>query len=453
LTQDTPGFSSAGAAQLKPRYRRRSSLIRQIGRTRTARGASYTASAWVRARTGRTVCLRLRETRTRGAVEQCEPARRRWQEIALAYTARRDGHRLVFSVRQLKTRSTSAYRVDRVHLKKVRETQQPPSSDVVDPDEGYGVGNWPTASWRPYADSSPWNTSLDTSDVAEGSATMIQRLVDDGPPAVSTFNARTNWGYPLYFGRSSDAQYAIEASDSAQVSRSVDGAQVHLPAGAVPNQGSDGVMRIVDQPSGFMYHLQRCTVDDSARTVSCWRATRRPIEGSAFRTDVSADVAPGTASPIRPEELAAGEVNHTMLMFATCLSGHPVAPMDEFLTVGKTCSGDSTASSTRLSIGNVVFVDMSDAQIEALAIPNWQKALLKGLANHGAVVVGNGAAAWSLIFESHLDRTAFGLPDPYAASGLPSTLDFSDALDSVGGWPAKLRVLAPFPRPCSGVCP
>ena len=29
-----------------------------------------------------------------------------------------------------------------------------------DPDEGFGVGNWPPADWRPYADDSPFNQVL-----------------------------------------------------------------------------------------------------------------------------------------------------------------------------------------------------------------------------------------------------------------------------------------------------
>jgi hypothetical protein len=33
------------------------------------------------------------------------------------------------------------------------------------------------------------------------------------------------------------------------------------------------------------------------------------------------------------------------------------------------------------------------------------------------------------------------------AAGLPSTLSIAKALDAVGGWGAKLKVLAPFPRP------
>ena len=139
-------------------------------------------------------------------------------------------------------------------------------------------------------------------------------------------------------------------------------------------------------------------------------------------------------------------------MGVRCLSGHTVAPFDHSATVGNTCSGDTSPATTRLSMGNVVFLDMSHAQIDALAIPTWQKAILRGLADYGAVVGMNGGAAWSLKYENPLDRTSLGRPDPYAAAGLPDKLDFSHALDGVGGWGANLKVLAPFPSPCWGIC-
>jgi len=59
----------------------------------------------------------------------------------------------------------------------------------------------------------------------------------------------------------------------------------------------------------------------------------------------------------------------------------------------------------------------------------------------------NGSNNWTLTYEAPQDRTAFGRPDPYVAAGLPSTLSIANALDAVGGWGAKLKVLAPFRRP------
>jgi hypothetical protein len=98
-------------------------------------------------------------------------------------------------------------------------------------------------------------------------------------------------------------------------------------------------------------------------------------------------------------------------------------------------------------MGNVVFLDLTHEQIDALSIPTWQKAICKGLADHGALVGFNGSGSWTLTFEAPQDRTAYGEPNPYEALGLQPTLDYGNALDEIGGWGAHLKVLPPFPRP------
>ncbi len=103
-------------------------------------------------------------------------------------------------------------------------------------------------------------------------------------------------------------------------------------------------------------------------------------------------------------------------------------------------------------MGSVVFLDMRHAEIEALDVATWEETLLKGLADYGAVVGLNSGAPWGFKFENRIDRTSLGKPDPYQEAGLPATMDFSDALDEVGGWEAKLKVLEPFARPCNGIC-
>jgi hypothetical protein len=314
----------------------------------------------------------------------------------------------------------------------------------------YSVANWPSSDWHFFSDASPWNAPIKTSDQAAKSTTMISKMVNDGPPGASTAHSRFSWGFPLYFGTSNDPLYTLKVAGDADFSQDIDGARVHLPPGAKPSAGADGVLRLLDQVNGFSYHLQHAVVDDSNKVITAWRSHRLKYDGLGFRFP---DGPPTGLEPIRPEELAAGYVNHTMMLSARCLSGHSVAPYDQSLTIGKTCDGDADPGSTRLSIGNVVYLDMTHAEIEVLPIPTWQKAILRGLADHGAVVAFNGGAPWALTFENPLDRTTFGRDDPYAAAGLPSTLDYSDALDTVGGWAANLKVLAPFRRPCTGLCP
>jgi hypothetical protein len=323
-------------------------------------------------------------------------------------------------------------------------------SPTVD-ETGYSVENWPGLKWQMFSETSPWVAHHRKPRVAPGSAAMIGNMIAEGPPSPWDRSAGENWGIPLYFGRSVDPRYTLKLTETRyDFEREINGTKIHVPSDAQPSTGSDRTMNIVDQPSGYIYHLTRVQIDQAARAITAWRSHRLKSGGVGFHL---ADEPPTGNAAIRPEELAAGYVRHTMMLEVSYLSGHPVAPYDKSVTLGKTGPGEGSPGTNRLSIGNVVFLDMTHAEVDALADPIWQKAILHGLIDHGAVVAFNGGAPWALIFESPLDRTSLGMPDPYTTAGLPSTLDYSHALDAVGGWGAKLKVLAPIPRPCNDTEP
>lgn len=307
----------------------------------------------------------------------------------------------------------------------------------------YSISNWPGPDWHLFSDTSPWVAPLDKTNIDPMSDVYIASLVADGPPAPAGPRQLAGWGFPLYFGRERDPLYRIELLETHfRFERRIDGASIHAPRGMQPSDLTDRVAYVIDQTDGFTYRFQRAVIDDAERTITAWRSYRLKTYGHGFR---SAKEPPTGMLPIRPEELAAGYVNHTVGLHARCLSGQNVAPYADSVTEGRACAeGDAE---TRLSMGHVVFLDLTHEQIDALSIPTWQQAICKGLADHGALVGFNGSRSWSLTFEAPQDRTAFGHPDPYEAAGLPSTLDYGDALDEIGGWGAHLKVLAPFERP------
>ena len=314
----------------------------------------------------------------------------------------------------------------------------------------YSVDEWPGPRWHMFSESSPWVAPIDKSQIAVGSRTMIAKMVGEGPPASWDPATRAKWGVPLYFARDTDPVYTLILTETKyDFEREIDGAKLHLPAGAEPAGGSDRAMNVFDQPSGIVYHLTRVDIDDDTNTITAWRSHRLRYQGVGFH---SAEEPPTGNGVIRPEELAAGYVNHTMMLEVRHLSGRPVAPYTESVTQGK-AADEAKSDPGRLSIGNVVFLDMTHDEVDGLGRQKWESAILHGLIDHGAVVTHNGGAPWALVFESPLDRISLGRPDPYPAAGLPSTLDYSQALDSVGGWGAKLKVLAPFPRPCNDTEP
>jgi hypothetical protein len=307
----------------------------------------------------------------------------------------------------------------------------------------YDIDHWPDISWRLFADDSVWNTPLERLNVDPNSATYIASMTADGPPKDTNHKVLSDWGFPLYFGKVSSPLYTIALTEtSASFEKEINGLQVHCPKKVQPSTATDGVFRLIDQVDGFMYHFQQAKVDNVNRVIHAWRSYRLETYGSGFH---NVKEPPTGVLPIRPEELAAGSINHTIGLHAKCLSGHSVAPYDLSGTKGQQCVPDD--ATIRISMGNVVFCDLEEADIVALSAPTWAKAILRGLSTYGALVGFNGSNSWSLTYEAPQDRTAFGKPDPYTALGLPATMSIAHLLDPIGGWAQHLHVLAPFPRP------
>jgi hypothetical protein len=307
----------------------------------------------------------------------------------------------------------------------------------------YGIDNWPPYDWRLFSDSSVWNTPLDKTKVDPKSDVYIHTLCSFGPPDVQTTKKMQQWAFPLYFGRESDPLFKIVLdSPSGSYAKAINGQMVHTPPKMKPSSGSDGAFRLLDQPGGYQYHLRVAWVDYNAKIVHAHTGFRLALGGSGFG-DIHEP--PTGLLPIRPEDLAAGRVNHTVGVHIKAPSGTPVAPYDQSSGRGQPVPGIDPAKC--LSFGNIIFLDLSEDDIDELLVPIWTKAILKGLATYGALVSFNGGISWTLTYEHAFDRTVYGKPDPWKAAGITFPLDFRNALNSVGGWEKHLRVLQPFARP------
>lgn len=107
------------------------------------------------------------------------------------------------------------------------------------------------------------------------------------------------------------------------------------------------------------------------------------------------------------------------------------------------------------ALGERIYLEMSDEEIEDLEAAPWQRAILVAMARYGMYVEDTGATAngWALIVESGSSYTSFGRPDPWVA--LADTLGLPGAgetqvpgaqvlgLQGLVDWGAKLRVAPP----------
>jgi hypothetical protein len=153
------------------------------------------------------------------------------------------------------------------------------------------------------------------------------------------------------------------------------------------------------------------------------------------------------AGQIRAEELAAGSINHALFAVTPCTNGavHPA------VGTGYQCGAtDAPPNGSRLQL------DMTEAEIEALAVPAWKKTVLHALRVYGLIIgdTGGGSSGFGLQFESGAVYRSFAVPeaiDSWAiANGVPSwydaalgrTLHIFDLAPGVS-WSTELRVVAP----------
>jgi hypothetical protein len=108
------------------------------------------------------------------------------------------------------------------------------------------------------------------------------------------------------------------------------------------------------------------------------------------------------AGVIRSDELAEGHVDHALFATVACSSGRAVAPA-EGASRGDACRPAQRAAAP--AIGQWLWLDMTDAEIDALAAPRWRRAILHALHRYGAYVGDTGGGRNALGFQLESDET------------------------------------------------
>ena len=125
----------------------------------------------------------------------------------------------------------------------------------------------------------------------------------------------------------------------------------------------------------------------------------------------------GTAAGvIRPAELEAGQINHALFMVVKCTNGTYVWPA-KGPGVGRSCASMGLSNANAPAMGQHFYLDMSEAEIAALAVPAWKRTILRAMARYGMFVGDTGGNSWRLKIESGSSMTSFGYQDPWARLG------------------------------------
>lgn len=307
----------------------------------------------------------------------------------------------------------------------------------------FKAGQWPSACWRPYARSSPFNRPIPKRPRLDPrSRQIVDRLVGFGRPnplRAGVADTDDDYYHPTYYATSSDPEYTIRGGSSTQP-YAVDGRKVRLPSGARPARGSDHHLTIVYE--GYEYGLWDASVN--GRNIDVGSGRKIKIAGRGIMGAATAARFGGLAGIIRAPEMESGRIRHALFMTVQCTDGRAVYPAS--LVSDDECDDPTDAP----PMGAHFQLHMSASNIRSLRAPRWKKTILTAMARYGMYVGDVTGSPWALQFESGSTYTSFGYEDRMVTfakrAHVPQrdgryVFDFASGVD----WGRYLRVVAPHP--------
>jgi len=214
-------------------------------------------------------------------------------------------------------------------------------------------------------------------------------------------------------------------------------------------------------PDGWEYDFWRAQKPPpGGGTLTFAWGGRTRIDGNGLDSGGTAARFGNLAGMIRAPELAAGRINHALFIVLKCAArgtgfgyGTVAGTQSSSWVYPASAGGSSCAAgeSDAPPLGARFVLDMSAAQIQALAMPVWKKAILTALAEYGGYFGDTGGPGFGFMFESSTTYTALGMPDPLQTFGLQNGLPTWEGrcifnVSSGVEWEKHLRVLAPPSR-------
>lgn len=330
---------------------------------------------------------------------------------------------------------------------------------------GFGVGNWPGADWRPYSAKSPFNQRIPKKvRVHARSREYVSQMLQASLPSSivgGVAGTSSDYAHPTYWAQPSDPLYTLQPNSS-WGDPSIRGQRIRIPSGAKPALGGDGHMTIV-QPDGWEYDFWRAR-EPSGSVLSYTAGSRIRINGSGLRAGATASDFGNLAGVIRAPELAAGKINHALFLVIRCTSSttsygwgarkRAGSDNDSAFVYPATGGGSTCGGNDGLPMGARLQLAISEKKIKSLHLPVWKRGVLLALKRYGAYVGDTGGPGVGVMIESSLTYTSFGRADPLVSFG-QSRKGAGDRFVSANGgrvqfdiakgvdWQSKLRVVAP----------
>ncbi|MUL49489.1 fibronectin type III domain-containing protein [Mycobacterium sp. CBMA293] len=284
----------------------------------------------------------------------------------------------------------------------------------------------------PFATTSVWNTVIRSSPALMPNSASIVANVNSGEHTADL----NDYAIPIYNATASSPTVSVTCTNTGWGTCPIP-STIHLPAGAIPNAGSDGVIEDIDWSTNPVtaYEFWQANKPAGGAISTAWGGTAVDVKtgtgiaagggttGSATATNVSR-----LAGDIRMREISAGLIPHALEVASvfTCTGyfRYPAAKTD-----GPSTVANCIPEGARIQL---------DPSVNISSLPAGQKAIAKALQTYGAYVCDTANSPFALAFEG--DPSLIGqsgqVPAVYSNAGL--SWDYYD-MNSIP-W-SSLRVL------------
>jgi hypothetical protein len=277
----------------------------------------------------------------------------------------------------------------------------------------FGTGHWPPACWRAYGLNSPFNQPLPAHPrLAANWGTVVRYMRQNQWNFTSdprgNIALRSDGSRPVYWSTRSDPTVTIRCTgDNGFCQRHLFPLRIHIPAGARPETASDGHMTVVDQSRGYEYDFWKAQIVRRGRMVVASGCRLREGAGSGTGLHGCAEAAwlGLQAGLIREPELAAGRIDHALIVSMPCTAAR------RYVWPATSPNGyDCAPGDPAPPLGGLLRLNMSDRAIARTRAPRWEQAIFTAMAHYGMYVVDTegGGHTMQLISEDDISFTSLG---------------------------------------------
>lgn len=387
----------------------------------TSAGATYTASAWVAGvgpnsgttptSVDKSIDFGIREVRPDGSRASADSIATpkltdKFARVTITRTASETGNKLqIYALRPTGATSGERFLIDAVGVATAPVTSTTaaaatstcpwaPSFPVSAP---RSPSWWPSSCWRPFASTSPFNTEASKAFATALPAAdpVTAELTKVPPTAIIAGDDVRSEPNPTFYAAPTDSTFKVFCTNStsgcptppSNPSTATSTVTVRAPSGMKAAGPTDAHLTIVDYATDTETDMFQVTTIGSNYIIAGEIGKKSP---GTFGGDGTHQLGSGvagfsnTAGQIRAQELRDGKINHALTVYVPC-AGAPIAPADTSYITDLPCTSTLFPQGGP-RVGQQMKLNMTKAEISALDIPVWRKAILQALATYGAYV-------------------------------------------------------------------